>query len=90
MNATTQTPAEGIAARCVDLFGRNDDARLTATCEQLSSVSGHVTREYGGYGYRIGQVADCVFSVRCSDGSTFYLAADRYGNVARIEERRDD
>lgn len=87
---TQRTPAEEIAAQCVGMFGRNDDARLTASCDALSAVAGHVSREYGDYGYRIGQVANAggggIFSVRCSDGSTFYLAADRYGNVVRLED----
>lgn len=85
-----KTPAQEIADGCVGVFGRNDDARLTASCEALSAVASHVSREYGECGYSIGQVANAagggVFSVRCSDGSTFYLAVDRYGNVARIEE----
>ena len=89
------TPAQQIADACtgpnpVATFGRNDDARLTATCDALFAVAGHVSREYGDYGYSIGQVANArgggIFSVRHFDGSTFFLAVDRWGNVARLED----
>jgi hypothetical protein len=88
------TPAEQVAEQCIGMFGRNDDARCTATCDSLFAIAGHISREYGDYGYQIGQVANAglggVFSVRHFDGSTFYVAVDRYGNVARIPETSDE
>ena len=83
-------PAEALAAQCAGTFGRNDDAHLVASTDALSAVAGYVSRGYGDYGYSVGQVANAggggIFSVRCSDGSTFYLAVDRWGNVARVPD----
>lgn len=90
MEGTTTNPAVELARQCRGLFGRNEDARLTASCEALSAVAGYVRREYGELGYRIGQVANAgsggVFSVRTSDGSTFFLAVDGWGNVEPLED----
>ncbi len=89
MNATgTSTPAARIAEQCNGRFGRNDDATLTARPETLSAAGSYISREYGD-AYLIGQVSNAntgaVFSVRTSDGSTFYLAVDNYGNVERFD-----
>lgn len=85
------TPAEQIAAQ---LDARDLDADRIGPMvspDAMMAAAGHVSREYGYTGYRIGlvryaQSSGGVFRVSHADGSTFYLVADRYENVARVAD----
>ncbi len=83
------TPAEMIA-RSIDT-SRLTFPSVSVKPEAMSAAAHYIDREYG-YGYRIGLASwtfsgDGIFSVRHSDGSEFYIVADRYGNVARVEDQ---
>ena len=65
----------------------------TVSPDALIGVAMHVEHEYGMSGYSIG-IVDAVmlsgfFQVNHSDGSSFELVADRYGNVTRPERKLD-
>lgn len=57
----------------------------------LITAAAYVDREYGTTGYRMAPAAASwtarsgIFEVRASDGSTFYVHADEYGNVRSTE-----
>jgi hypothetical protein len=58
--------------------------------DSLSAVAGYVNDQYGQYGYRVGIVygdrGRGLFEVRCSDGASFHLVADQWGNVTDVHE----
>ena len=60
----------------------------TVTTDAMFGAAGMLAREWGDYGYRIGYAGQYgtpdkpyLFVCRHSDGSEFYLVADRYGNT---------
>lgn len=58
---------------------------LWASTDALGAIAGHVSRNWGDYGYSIRgmrTVGIITFAlVGHSDGSRFYVMADRWGNV---------
>jgi hypothetical protein len=89
-----QTPAEQHAeaiARALENgpLGESFPA-YGSSCDALFGIAGHVSREYGDYGYRASIIGTwqggAIAEVRHSDGSRFLLVADRYGNVARVAD----
>ena len=58
---------------------------LSITPDQLCSVGGFISREWGDDGYRIEYIESpkwtvSLFHVCASDGARFVVAADRWGN----------
>ena len=54
-----------------------------ATLDQLSAYTWAVRKHWGDYGYRI-RTNGCLAQVEHTDGSRFYLKADRFGNVTQL------
>lgn len=58
--------------------------------DAMMAAAGYVQDQYGYSGYRIGLVfgdrGRGVFEVRCSDGGSFHLVSDQYGNVTDVRE----
>jgi hypothetical protein len=64
---------------------------ISVTPDQLHALAGHITREYGSYGYRIVDLENTSWSrtaatVRHADGSEFRLEVDREENVRLVPE----
>lgn len=63
---------------------------LSAGCEALAALAGHVTRDYGFHGYSFERIwsvthAVTIAQVRYLDGSRFLIGADQWGNVRTLD-----
>jgi len=64
---------------------------MNLTMDQLASAAGYITRNWGDHHYRVEAIespthAVSVFSVVCSDGARFSIAADKWGNVRHLPD----
>lgn len=65
---------------------------MMAPLDAFYGAAGYLAREWGDYGYRIGYVGQYgipgkphLFACCHSDGSRFWIVADRYGNAEQHE-----
>lgn len=69
-------------------FQQRQAADMGSTLEAAASVARFVQREWGDYGYRIWiagtSTGGAIARVRHSDGSTFYVASDRFGTTVEV------
>lgn len=69
------------------------EAASRVTVDAMMAAAGYLSRNWGDYGYRIGLAASVgsggVFSCSASDGSRFWIYADRWGNCRQVESWED-
>jgi hypothetical protein len=68
---------------------------MSVTADQMSSAAGHLTRNWGDYGYRFEGIetrtgAVSVFRVVVSDGGRFSIVADKWGNCRHLDTHGSD
>jgi hypothetical protein len=68
---------------------------MSVTADQMASAAGHLTRNWGDYGYRFEGIetrthAVSVFRVACSDGGRFSIVADKRVNCSHLDTHGGD
>lgn len=69
-------------------------AYVSITTDQMASAASYISRNWGDYGYRITGIRSethvvACFEVRSSDGSTFTVLADKWGNCREMAAEDD-